>query len=184
MSAMSEKSNCFIFRDVRNDKSKQIVLESKQNLPKFLIIDCSMLSYIDTSGVTTLKKIVESHASIEIEVLLTGCPVHIETMLKKDGFFKEVSSERVFKSVHDAVTYIREVNPSIGWPIVLKNESNLVKTMSKISLDSTLSAQTLNDYNSVKNIHLSPVLIRHMKKRNVTLLSNTDNYVLQNSSQI
>ena len=105
-----------------------------------------MLSYIDTTGVTTLKKLVQSHSDIAIEVLLTGCPVHIETMLKKDGFFKEVSSDRVYKSVHDAVIMIRGTGPNIGMPIVPIHQNNLTRVISKISMDSFRSFDDCSDY--------------------------------------
>src|SRR5882724_9742224 len=110
-------SNCFIFRENKNYKMDENFFENKY-LPKYIIIDCSMLSYIDTAGVTTLKKLVLDHADVEITVLLAGGAVHIESTLKNDGFFKEVSSDRVFKSVHDAVSYIRDTDPNIILPFV------------------------------------------------------------------
>ena len=75
------------------------------NLPDFIIIDCSMFSYIDTSGIAALKAIVLQHKEIGMTTYLAGCPVHITKMLEKDGFYKEVTSNQQFISIHDAVVH-------------------------------------------------------------------------------
>ena len=75
------------------------------NLPDFIIIDCSMFSYIDTSGISALKAIVLQHKEIGMTTYLAGCPVHITKMLEKDGFYKEVTSNQQFISIHDAVVH-------------------------------------------------------------------------------
>ena len=75
------------------------------NLPDFIIIDCSMFSYIDTSGIAALKAIVLQHKDIGITTYLAGCPVHITKMLEKDGFYEEVASNQQFISIHDAVVH-------------------------------------------------------------------------------
>ncbi|CAG2119742.1 unnamed protein product, partial [Medioppia subpectinata] len=157
MMSMAPKTSCFMFAETRDfTKLNEDFLEHKKHLPKYIIIDCSMLSYIDTSGVTTLTKLVQSHAEIDITVQFTGCPVHIESMLKKDGFFKEVSTDRVFKSVHDAITYIRQSEPTIGQPIqdFSKDYSTerriFSKVISNLSLDSMASGITMSSYNDMK----------------------------------
>lgn len=111
-----------------------------------------MLSYIDTSGVTTLKKLVQTHGDINIQVLLAGCPVHIETILNRDGFFKEVSSDHVFKSVHDAVSFIRDNNSTVGYPLKPKNQrnGNLRKVVSIVSIDSSISDDNNDIFNEYK----------------------------------
>lgn len=44
----------------------------ESTLPTHIIIDCSMFSYIDTSGVTALKETVKRHENIGIITLLSG----------------------------------------------------------------------------------------------------------------
>ena len=83
------------------------------NLPNFIIIDCSMFSYIDTTGISALKTIVLQHKDIEITTYLAGCPVHITKMLEKDGFYEEVTSNHQFISIHDAVVHANDkINPN------------------------------------------------------------------------
>lgn len=52
-----------------------------------------MFSYIDTAGVSQLKTTVLEYESIGIKTYLAGVAVHVDRMLHKDNFYKEV---RVF----------------------------------------------------------------------------------------
>jgi anti-anti-sigma regulatory factor len=131
---------------------EEISLEIKDSLPTHIIIDCSMFSYIDTTGVTTLKTIVKKHEEINIMCLLTGCQVHVENMLRKDGFFEEVSQDRVYKSVHDAVTYIREGFSTISMPEMNNKSNGSVKlTHSPELLSATSLNQNKNPINKEQN---------------------------------
>jgi anti-anti-sigma regulatory factor len=79
---------------------------SNEEFPTYLIIDCSMFSYVDFSGITILKKTIQSFEDIGIKTVLAGVPVHIESMFGKEGFYEDISSNHLYKSVHDAVAYI------------------------------------------------------------------------------
>jgi hypothetical protein len=65
-----------------------------------------MFSYVDFSGITTLKKAIQSFEGIGIKTVLAGVPVHIESMFGKEGFYEDISSDHLYKTVHDAVAYI------------------------------------------------------------------------------
>ncbi|XP_076362432.1 prestin-like isoform X3 [Tachypleus tridentatus] len=77
-------------------------------LPTHIIIVCSGFSYLDSSGVTTLKQIFKEHKKAEINVYLTCCPANMYSMLEKGGFFDEVSRNNVFPTIHDAVLHIAQ----------------------------------------------------------------------------
>ncbi len=79
---------------------------SNEKFPTHLIIDCSMFSYVDFSGITILKKAIQSFEGIGIKTVLAGVPVHIESMFGKEGFYEDISSDHLYKTVHDAVAYI------------------------------------------------------------------------------
>ena len=83
-------------------------LALNDKLPKYLIIDCSMFSFIDYSGITTLKKTILTLEEIGIKTVLSGVHVHIESMFVKEGFFDIIPSEHLYKSVHDAVLCLEE----------------------------------------------------------------------------
>lgn len=50
-----------------------------------------MFSYIDTAGVSQLKATVLEYESIGIKTYLAGVAVHVDKMLHKDNFYKEVN---------------------------------------------------------------------------------------------
>jgi hypothetical protein len=58
MDSLRPQSSCFIFtsRSSKSYKMEEMSLGTKDSLPTCIIIDCSMLSYVDITGVTTLKK--------------------------------------------------------------------------------------------------------------------------------
>ncbi|CAG2167190.1 unnamed protein product [Oppiella nova] len=179
MLAMTPSTSCFVFTETKDYKAMtEKYLEHKKNLPKYIIIDCSMLSYIDTSGVTELKKLVQNHSDIDIMIQLTGCPVHIETVLKRDGFFKEVSSDRVYKSVHDAISFIRQSESTIGQPIQNLDQNNkrlfprIVSNMSLDSLASSYNGILMDDRNDMKTPD-SPKSIMRNSPRNSPQLNRS-----------
>jgi hypothetical protein len=61
---------------------------------------------VDFSGITTLKKTIHSFEEIGIKAILAGVPVHIESIFGKEGFYEDISSDHLYKTVHDAVAYI------------------------------------------------------------------------------
>ncbi len=66
-----------------------------------------MFSYVDTAGANAIKKIVNKYQGIGVLIFLSGCAFHVESLLSKVGFFIEVPFNQVFKTIHDAVTYIK-----------------------------------------------------------------------------
>lgn len=72
-----------------------------------IIIDCSTISYIDTSGVETLDEIIQSLKELGIKCYLTSCPTQILTMFERTKFLENlpVSYSGIFPSVHDAVIH-------------------------------------------------------------------------------
>ena len=89
-------------------KLTQLALSlSYRGIPKHIVIDCSMFSFIDFSGITTLKKTIQTYEEIGIKVVLSGIQVHLESMLAKEGFFEDISRDHIYKSVADAVVLVQ-----------------------------------------------------------------------------
>ena len=95
-------------------KLKLIRLALNERLTKYLIIDCSMFSFIDFSGISTLKKTILTLEDIGIKCVLSGIHVHLESMLSKEGFFDVISRDHLYKSVPDAVVYLREFDNDLN----------------------------------------------------------------------
>jgi MFS superfamily sulfate permease-like transporter len=97
--------------NVRNEK----LAEEGAYQPTHIIIDCSMFSYIDTTGVSQLKVTVLEYESIGIKTYLAGVAVHVDKMLHKDNFYKEVPPHHVYITIHDAVHHaLEDIEDSYG----------------------------------------------------------------------
>lgn len=79
-----------------------------EELPTHIIIDCSMFSYIDTTGVSALKTTVQEYESIGVKTFLASCAAHVVKMLEKDGFYEEVPPHHVYITIHDALHHALE----------------------------------------------------------------------------
>jgi hypothetical protein len=102
-----DQTCCFKIGSSKNPNLTRISVLSEEKLPTHIIIDCSMFSYVDTAGANAIKKIVKKYQEIGVLIFLSGCAFHVESLLSKVGFFKEVPSNQVFKTIHDAITYIK-----------------------------------------------------------------------------
>lgn len=73
---------------------------------RYIILDFLALSYIDPSGVTTLKLLNEAFSSIDIIIYLAGISGPVYEKLRKCGLFSNtVNSFKSFPTVHDAVIF-------------------------------------------------------------------------------
>lgn len=82
--------------------------EDKEAL-RCIIIDMSALSYIDPSGIKTLRFLAAEFEKIDVPIHLSGCsgPV-FEQIAKCDLFEKREPSFKIFAAVHDAVSYTQD----------------------------------------------------------------------------
>ena len=86
-----------------------------------VVIDCSMFSYIDSTGLTAVKQVVQEELGGRgITAFLASCAPHVVQMMSRDDtFFKTVPPDHVFVSVHDAVLHAMDQNT----PIRVKNNN-------------------------------------------------------------
>uniref|UniRef100_A0A8C8BPG0 Solute carrier family 26 member 1 n=1 Tax=Otus sunia TaxID=257818 RepID=A0A8C8BPG0_9STRI len=83
-------------------------LVPKQNDFQALVVDCSSISFLDTTGVNTLKEILKDYKDLNISVLLACCNPSVTDSLKRGGYFgKDCGSmqEMLFYSIHNAVPF-------------------------------------------------------------------------------
>ncbi|XP_064092656.1 prestin-like isoform X2 [Macrobrachium nipponense] len=92
-------------------KSKLHTLKTKQvalNIPdvQWLIIDMSGISYIDSTGAKVLSQINKEYKDAGITLILAGTTENVIDALEQCGTLKSITAEKVFHTVHDAVTVI------------------------------------------------------------------------------
>jgi anti-anti-sigma factor len=66
-----------------------------------IIIDCSSIFYIDSSGVEIIIEVIKELKQIKINVVLASCHDCVLSMLQKSNFFFDKYS--IYASIHDAV---------------------------------------------------------------------------------
>uniref|UniRef100_A0A8B9SDE8 Sulfate transporter n=1 Tax=Apteryx owenii TaxID=8824 RepID=A0A8B9SDE8_APTOW len=80
-----------------------------------IVVDCSSISFLDTTGVNTLKEILKDYKELNISVLLACCNPSVIDSLKRGGYFgKDFGSmqELLFYSIHNAVQFAKDLNLS------------------------------------------------------------------------
>ncbi|KAI1289834.1 Prestin [Halotydeus destructor] len=127
------------YRVVTVSRPPSSVSGQKESIPTHIIIDCSMISYIDTSGIATLKKTVQEFELIGITTFLAGCAPHVIDMLERDLFFIDVPPHHVYISVHDAVLY------AIGEQTSNNNGGGYDETLPNLAEDRDDENRTLNE---------------------------------------
>lgn len=73
-----------------------------------IVLDCSAIPFIDSTGMATFKGLIKEYKEIEVSVLLTGCNTSVIDILKKGEVFgknnKDIS-RLLFHTVHAAVVH-------------------------------------------------------------------------------
>lgn len=73
------------------------------NLPSYIILDFSMISFIDSAGIHIIKKIIEDYLSINITILLASLASHVAKVIKSEPSLWEVHKDRFYITLADAV---------------------------------------------------------------------------------
>lgn len=73
------------------------------NLPTHIVLDFSMISYIDSAGINVIKKIIEDYQSINIKVFLASLASHVATVVKSDHSLWNAYKGRFYITLADAV---------------------------------------------------------------------------------
>uniref|UniRef100_A0A8B9L358 Solute carrier family 26 member 6 n=1 Tax=Astyanax mexicanus TaxID=7994 RepID=A0A8B9L358_ASTMX len=68
-----------------------------------IILDISPANFIDTVAIKTLRNIFHDFGEIDVDIYIAGC--QMVEQLEQGGFFTDISKERLFTTVHDAVLY-------------------------------------------------------------------------------
>ncbi|XP_010775616.1 sulfate transporter-like [Notothenia coriiceps] len=76
-----------------------------------IVLDCSAIPFIDSTGMATFEGLVKEYGEIRVNVLLANCNTSVIDLLQKGQFFgkndKDMSS-RLFHTVHAAVVHAKD----------------------------------------------------------------------------
>lgn len=78
-------------------------------LPFAIVIDCSMFSYIDATGITALRTVVKFYEMRGVRVMLADVAAHVRSMMAADSdFHLDVPTWKLYITTHDAVHRAQE----------------------------------------------------------------------------
>lgn len=77
------------------------------NLPTHIILDFSMISYIDSAGIHIIKKIIEDYQKINVTILIAALASHVATVVKSDPSLWNAYKDRFYVALADAVHFAR-----------------------------------------------------------------------------
>lgn len=80
-----------------------------------IIIDCSVIQFLDTAGIATMKEVFKDYKEIGILVLLSNCNASvIDSLCNVEYFDKGYTNGLFFYSIHDAVKFASNVHQKNG----------------------------------------------------------------------
>lgn len=101
--ANGEKNNCNIY----------VGLVQRELEFHTIVLDCSAIPFIDSTGMATFKGLVREYKEIGVSVLLAGCNPSVTDVLQKGHFFgkddKDMSN-LLFYTVHAAVLHANQTS--------------------------------------------------------------------------
>ncbi|XP_041366122.1 sulfate transporter-like [Gigantopelta aegis] len=69
-----------------------------------VIIDCSVINYLDASGANVLSHIFTEYGHVNIKVFLAGCSYDMRRAMKHAGCFDKIPQDNIFLDVYDALS--------------------------------------------------------------------------------
>ena len=84
-------------------KGSTVKMKSDIYKPDYIIIDCSMMSYIDMAGANMLQEVIQQYSKFDVVVYLTGVQECSLNVLTSAGFFDAFPRSYVLLDVFDAI---------------------------------------------------------------------------------
>ena len=84
-------------------QGSDITLDEESQPIEMIVIDCTLVSYIDTVGCVTLKDIHNAYKKVKVKVVFANISEEVMATMVKYGLDKMVGSESIFPSIQEAV---------------------------------------------------------------------------------
>ncbi|XP_018413422.1 PREDICTED: sulfate anion transporter 1-like [Nanorana parkeri] len=97
--------------DNNDNHDIQIKLVNHKTDLQTIILDCSSIAFLDTSGINALKGLLKDYKEVQINVLLACCNTSVIDALSRGSYFGKQNKDirkMLFHSVHDAVQFASE----------------------------------------------------------------------------
>ncbi|VDO40118.1 unnamed protein product [Onchocerca flexuosa] len=115
-------SNSFITKALNIVDDKLKMLSEKERL--YLIIDASGFTYIDYTGIESLKNIAQELRSRNVEIFVAASKAAARKLFAKCNIYAVISSNHFFPSIHDAVLFADAIQKEQN--ITSKEKQNVI----------------------------------------------------------
>ncbi|XP_076332707.1 prestin-like isoform X2 [Tachypleus tridentatus] len=75
----------------------------RSNYNLYIVLDCSTICYIDDTGLTAMREVINKSRKEGVCLYLASLPVTFSDTMEISGMFELIGKENVFLTVHDAV---------------------------------------------------------------------------------
>ncbi|XP_076332259.1 sulfate transporter-like isoform X2 [Tachypleus tridentatus] len=73
------------------------------NFDFYIVLDCSTICYVDDTGLTALREVINKSRKEGVGIYLASLPAAVSDSLERSGIFDLLGRNNVFLTVHDAV---------------------------------------------------------------------------------
>lgn len=88
--------------------------EKSTEANKFLIIDCSVIIYVDVMGVKCLEEVYTSMLQKGVRVMFASAKAPLLELFEISGHYKSVSKAHFYPTLHDAMFFARHERGMVG----------------------------------------------------------------------
>ncbi|KAL4223155.1 Cadherin EGF LAG seven-pass G-type receptor 3 [Mactra antiquata] len=85
----------------------------RSNSLKFLVLDCSIVTYIDMAGIAALQQIIKGYKKIDVDIFMAGLPKNVVATMEAANFFDTYPKKYLFMGVFDVLSALN-MNSCIG----------------------------------------------------------------------
>lgn len=85
-------------------RTRPSLTTSPTNLPTHIILDFSMISYIDSAGIHVIKKIIDDYKEIDVIILIASMASHVAEMVRHDPTLWVTHKQKFHYSLTEAVS--------------------------------------------------------------------------------
>ncbi|XP_076773352.1 testis anion transporter 1 isoform X3 [Arvicanthis niloticus] len=138
-------------------RSRSVILPYSDTSVQFnthtIILDFSMVHYVDNRALVTLRQMCNAFYNANILVLISGCHTSVVKLLEKNDFFDEgITKAQLFLSLHDAVLFALSRKFSDPSELSIDEAETVIQeTYSESDKNDNLSNLRLKTGNAIKD---------------------------------
>lgn len=96
---------------MHNDSADVVWRPAQQGKANTIVLDFSMITFVDGTSAQVLKEVVESYQNLGITICVASISPTVYSLLRKAGVAEVVTERNFFPTIHDAVMSVTQEIP-------------------------------------------------------------------------